>query len=45
MKNSEDSKIPADYQPTKAELEADVSVPCTPDELLEAVIRFNAPSK
>ena len=31
--------IPPDYQPSKAELEADVSISdATPDELLEAVI-------
>jgi hypothetical protein len=31
--------VPADYQPSKAELEADVSIPgTTPDALLEAVI-------
>ena len=27
----------SDYQPSKAELEADMSIPCEPDELLEAV--------
>ena len=32
------------YQPSKAELEADLSIPATPDELLQAV--FNSkPSK
>ena len=29
------------YQPSKAELEADVSIPTTPDELLKAVINYN----
>ena len=28
------------YQPSKAELEADMSIPTTPDELLQAVINF-----
>ena len=32
------------YQPSKAELEADMSVPATPDELLQAVIN-SKPSK
>ena len=31
------------YQPTKAELEADVSIPTTPDELLRAVIDYSPP--
>ena len=29
---------PSTYQPTKSELEADVSIPTTPDALLRAVI-------
>ena len=32
------------YQPSKAELEADMSIPATPDELLQAVIN-SKPSK
>ena len=28
------------YQPSKAELEADLSIPTTPEELLQAVINF-----
>ena len=31
------------YQPSKAELEADVSIPATPDELLEAMMNYKAP--
>lgn len=32
-------EVPPDYQPSKAELEADVSIPdATPDDLLRAVI-------
>ena len=34
-------KIDNTYQPSKAELEADVSIPTTPDELLKAVINYN----
>lgn len=34
---------PATHQPTKAELEADVSIPTTPDELLRAVIDYSPP--
>ena len=30
---------PRSYQPTKAELEADVGIETTPDELAEAVLR------
>ena len=30
---------PHTYQPTKAELEKDVSLPTTPDELLSCVVR------
>ena len=29
------------YQPSTAELEADVSIPTTPDELIKAVINYN----
>ena len=32
---------PSSYQPSKAELEADVSIPTTPDKLLRAVINYN----
>ncbi len=28
------------HQPTKAEIEADMSIPCSPDQLLEAVINY-----
>ena len=35
---------PFAYQPSKAELEADMSIPATPDELLQAVIN-SKPSK
>ena len=39
---SQEKEIPANYQPTKAELEADLRIPdATPDELLEAVINDN----
>ena len=42
MKGSKGRKKPDKYahgdQPPKAELHADVSIPCTPDELLKAVI-------
>ena len=37
-KNQQLPKDHPDYQPTKAELEADVSIPTTPDELLRAVM-------
>ena len=30
---------PFDYQPSKAELEADMSIPTTPENLLKAVVR------
>ena len=33
------------HQPTKAELEADVSIPCDPDELLRAAIDFIPPKR
>ena len=39
-----DIAIDNQYQPSKAELEADMSVPATPDELLQAVIN-SKPSK
>ena len=32
---------PSSYQPSKADLEADVGIPTTPDELLRAVINYN----
>ena len=38
---SQEKDIPANYQPTKEELEADLRIPATPDELLEAVINYN----
>ena len=31
---------PSNYQPSKAEMEADVSIPTTPDALLEAVMNY-----
>ena len=34
---------PSTYQPTKAELEADVNIPTTPDQLLGSVINFKPP--
>ena len=34
-------EVPENYQPTKAELEADLRIPATPEELLEAVINYN----
>ncbi len=37
-----DKEIPSNYQPKKAELEADLRIPdATPDELLEAVINYS----
>ena len=33
-------RVRSDYQPSKAELEADVSIPCKPDELMEAVFNY-----
>ena len=32
---------PSTYQPTKSELEADASIPTTPDALLRAVINYD----
>ena len=34
-------RIDNTYQPSKAELEADVSIHTTPDDLLKAVINYN----
>ena len=34
-------KINSSYQPPKAELEADVGIPATPDELLQAVFDYD----
>lgn len=34
---------PSTHQPTKAELEDNVSIPTTPDELLRAVIDYSPP--
>ena len=31
--------MPRSYQPTKADMERDVSIDATPDELVEAVLR------
>ena len=31
------------HQPSRAELEADVSIPATPDELLEAMMNYKPP--
>ena len=36
-------KKSSSYQPTKAELEADVSIPTTPDKLLRSVIDYSPP--
>ena len=43
-KNPRGRQIDSQYQPSKAELEADMSIPTTPDELLRAVINHK-PSK
>ena len=40
MSNNKREK-PETYQPTKEELEADVSIPTSPDELLRAAISYN----
>ena len=32
--------VSSDYQPSKTELEADMDIPCDPDELLEAVFNY-----
>ena len=39
-KKNPNELVRSDYQPSKAELEADVSIPCEPDELLEAVFNY-----
>ena len=39
-----DKLIDSQYQPSKAAMEADISIPATPDELLQAVMNYN-PSK
>lgn len=39
--NGRTEEPPADYQPSKAELEADVSIPGTSDELLAAVLNYD----
>ena len=36
----ESKPVDNQYQPSKAELAADMSIPTTPDELLQAVINF-----
>ena len=37
------TRQPSTHQPTKAELEADVSIPTTPDKLLRSVIDHRPP--
>ena len=37
------TRKPSTYQPTKAELEADLTIPTTPDELLRSVIDYIPP--
>ena len=41
------TRKPTTYQPTKVELEADLTIPTTPEQLLRAVIKYNPnkPSK
>ena len=43
MKKTQKPKPPPDssYQPSKAELEADVSIPATADEILQAVFDYD----
>ncbi len=43
MKKSKKPEKPSTYQPTKVELEADVSIPTTPDKLLRSVIDYSPP--
>ena len=44
---TKDKKRKPGHQPTKAELEADLTIPTTPEQLLRAVINYNPnkPSK
>ena len=37
------TRKPTTYQPTKVELEADLTIPTTPDELLRSVINYSPP--
>ena len=39
-KKNPNELVRSDYQPSKSELEADMSIPCDPDELLEAVFNY-----
>ena len=44
-KTTKPTSKPSSYQPTKAELEADASIPTTPDALLRAAITYNPRKK
>ena len=36
---------PSSYHPTRAELEEDISIPVTPDELAKAIVTGGAPRR
>ena len=40
-KTTKPTKNESSYQPTKADLEADASIPTTPDALLRAAINYD----
>ena len=38
-------EVTSSYQPSKAELEADVSIHCDPNDLLRAAINYKPPKR
>ncbi len=38
-------EVASSYQPSKAELEADVSIHCDPNDLLRAAINYKPPKR